>query len=846
MTAGTTAGRLAWRELRGGLRGGLRGFRIFLLCLVFGVAAIAAVGSVRAAIEAGLAREGARLLGGDAEAEFTYRYASPEERAWLDGLGPVSEVVDFRSLALADPEGRAERALTQVRGVDALYPLLGAVELDPPIPLPEALAGRDGLPGIVAERALLDRLGVGPGDVLRLGTQDFAVTAALLRYPDNSAAGFGLGPRSLVRTEALAASGLLAEGTLFDSHYRVDLPEGTDLAALEREAEGLWRDTGMRWRDARDGAGATDEVVDRLGAFLVLVGLSGLAVGGVGVSAAVGAYVAAKAPVIATLRTLGASRLTIFATYGLQVGALALLGIALGLLLGAGGPLLAAPWIERALPVPAAFGVFPGPLAEAALYGVLAAAVFTLWPLGRASDIGAAALFRDALAGGRRVPRLSVLLATLALVALLLAAASWLTESWRLTLSTAGGIAGALLLLALAALGTRALARRAGRLARGRPALRLALGAIGARGGEALPVVLSLGLGLSVLAAVGQVDGNLRRAIQGDLPAVAPAYFVVDIQPDQIEAFRARLAADPEVTRVEAAPMLRGLVTRINGVDAGEATANHWVTQGDRGITYSDAPPPGTTLTAGEWWPEGYDGPPLVSFSAEEAGEIGLEVGDTLTVNVLGRDIEATVASLREVDFASAGIGFVLSMNPAALRGAPHSWIATLYAPEAAEARLLRDLATAFPNITAIRIRDAIAEATRVVEGVAGAIRVAALATLLTGFLVLIGAAAAGESARAWEAAILKTLGATRGRILWSFALRAALLGLAAGAVALLAGLLGAWAVSRFVMETDFAVVWPNAVGVVGGGVGATLVAGLLFAWRPLAARPAQVLRARE
>ena len=256
--------------------------------------------------------------------------------------------------------------------------------------------------------------------------------------------------------------------------------------------------------------------------------------------------------------------------------------------------------------------------------------------------------------------------------------------------------------------------------------------------------------------------------------------------------------------------------------------------------------PDNTTVTAGDWWTEGYDGPPLISFAAEEAEEIGLNLGDTITVNILGRDITATIASFREVDFSTAGIGFVMAMNAAALEGAPHSFIATVYAEEAAEAQILRDLADAYPNITAIRVRDAVDQVAQILTGIASATAWGAAATLLTGFLVLIGAAAAGEQARTYEAAVLKTLGAARLRILQSFALRSALLGAAAGIVALAAGVGGGWAVMTFLMEVDFAVQWSSALSIVTGGVVATLLAGLAFAWRPLAARPARVLRGRE
>ena len=834
-----TASKFAFRELRGGLRG----FRVFLACLALGVAAIAAVGTVRAGIEAGLKRDGAALLGGDAEVEFTYRFAREAELAWLNTIADrVSETVDFRSMAVVDRGDQTERGLTQIRAVDDLYPLIGEVTLDPAMPLDEALADYGG----VMERVLADRLALRPGDTFRLGEQDFTLRAILDRYPDNASAGFGLGPRTIVLTDDLADSGLIQEGTLFSTQYRLDLPPGADLQVLEDQAEAEFRDSGLRWRDSRRGAGGTAQFVERIGAFLVLVGLSGLAVGGVGVSSAVRAYLAGKTGVIATLKTLGATRATIFQTYFIQIGVLTLAGVTLGLILGGGLPVLFAPLIEARLPIPAIFTIYPGPLVEAAIYGLLAALVFTLWPLAKTEDIRAATLFRDAFASSNSLPAPRYLLAIMVLIALLIGAAIWFSGTAFLTLWTAGGIAGALAILVVAAMILRWIARRLRRPTRGRPALRLAFGAIGARGGEATSVVLSLGLGLTVLAAVGQIDGNLRNSFANELPEVAPSYFFVDIQPDQIDGFRARLDGDPAVSKVDTAPMLRGIITQINGRPADEVTGGHWVTQGDRGITYAGALPQGTEVTAGEWWPEDYSGPPLVSFSAEEAAEMGLQLGDTLTVNVLGRDITAEITSFRNVSWEDAGIGFVLAMNESALAGAPHSWISTVYAEEEAEAAILRDLATAYPNITAIRIRDAIDQVIELVSGIAAATRYGALITLVTGFLVLIGAAAAGERARTFEAAVLKTIGATRQRIVLSFALRAAILGLGAGLVALFAGILGGWAVSVFIMETDYTIIWANALLIIGGGVLASLLAGLAFAWRPLAARPAQVLRARE
>ncbi|MBC7156489.1 MAG: FtsX-like permease family protein [Rhodobacteraceae bacterium] len=840
--------RLAWAIARRELRGGLAGFRVFLACLALGVAAIAAVGIVRASIEAGLEREGAVLLGGDAEMQFTYRFATDEERAFMQARAvAVSEIVDFRSMAVVGEGAEAQRALTQVKGVDGAYPLVGAPVLEPAMPLAQALAGAGGLPGAVMDSVLVDRLGLAPGASFRLGTQEFHLSAALLREPDAGSGGFSLGPRTIVTTEGLAGSGLLAPGTLFDTKYRMLLPEGADLDAMRAEARAAFRDAGMRWQDRRNGAPGVARFVERIGAFLVLVGLAGLAVGGVGVSAAVRAYLEGKTATIATLRTLGAEGRTVFLVYLMQVGVLTAIGIAAGLVLGAGVPLALAPAIAGLLPIPVAFGLHPAPLAEAALYGVLTALLFTLWPLARTARVRAAALYRGA-GEGRGWPGWGMAAVMAALLAALVGAAVWFSGVPSLALGAAGGVLGALAVLAVAAFALRRAARWGARARglRGRTALRLALGAIGGPREEAASVVLSLGLGLAVLAAVGQIDANLRQAIARDLPARAPAFFFVDIQKDQMPGFSARLEGDAAVSRIEAAPMLRGVITRINGQDARAVAGDHWVLRGDRGVTYSATLPDTTTLTEGAWWPEDYDGPPLVSFAAEEGAEMGLKLGDTLTVNVLGRDITAEIASFRQVNFETAGIGFVMSMNPAAVQAAPHTFIATVYAEPAAEAAILRDLAGMFPNITAIRIRDAVDRVTEALGAIAAATSYAAGATLVTGFVVLVGAAAAGERARVYEAAVLKTLGAARGRILASFALRAALLGAAAGVVAIVAGGLAGWAVMTFVMEVDYRFEPVSALAIVAGGVLATLLAGLGFALRPLAARPAQVLRAQE
>ncbi|OCX66650.1 drug:proton antiporter [Thioclava sp. SK-1] len=834
---------LSWRIARRELRGGVKGFRVFLLCLMLGVAAIAAVGLVRGAIRGALSDQGAILLGGDVEYELTYRRATPEERDWITSRSTaVSEIVEFRSM-LGGSGANAGRMLTQVKAVDGAHPLLGAVQLDPPVGM-QALDVVDDMPGIFLAPALADRLNLRIGDRVNLGGLDFAFRARLIREPDETGGGIGLGPPSMVGLAQIEGTRLLAPGALFETEYRAQVAPGTDLDALRTEARAFFDGKGMRWSDLRRASPGADRFVNRLGSFLVLVGLAGLAVGGVGISATVNAWIARKAETIATLRAMGAESATIRWVFLWQILVLGIAGIVAGLALAVAVVLGLSGLIEASLPIPVQIGLRPIPLFEAALYGALVAAIFALWPIARMSGQRAARLYRDTDRRKRGVPGKAAMALIAGLVLILVVSAGAFSGLWLLTFGTLGGIVLALVVLLAAATGLKGLARWGAGRVRGYPVVHTALAAIGGPRSEAVAVILSLGLGLSVLAAVGQVDNGLRRAIAEDLPAEAPAFFVIDIQPDQLDPFMARMQAIEGVRKIETTPMMRGVVTQINGAPAREGRPDHWVLRGDRGVTY--AATPRERITEGTFWRQDYSGDPQISFAAEEAKEIGLKLGDRLTVNILGRDIEAPITSFRDVDFATGGIGFVITFNPTALQGAPHTHLATVYAPPQAEADILRALGEEFPNITAIGVRDAVDRMSEALATIARATSLAAGVTLITGFVVLIGAAAAGEGARAWEAALLKTLGATRRTILLSFALRAALMGAAAGVVAIIFGGLAGYAVVEWVMGAQFHFALIPAVVIVLGGVIAVLAAGLIFALRPLSQRPAGILRARD
>lgn len=843
------AARLARRELRGGLAG----FRVFIACLALGVAAIAGVGSVSAALTRGLAEGGQEILGGDISIRLIHREASPEEQAFISDGTRVSVSAEMRAMARGtDDEATRGQTLVELKAVDGVYPLYGEMELVPTMPLEDALAIRDGRPGLVVEPNLMTRLGVAPGGLVRIGDAEFELRAAISREPDRVSDGFALGPRAMISEQALAQTGLVQPGSLVNYHYRVRLADNArgpgDIAAWVEALNGKFPDAGWRVQDRSDSAPGVRRFVERVALFLSLVGLTALVVGGVGVANAVKSYLDGKRSVIATFKCLGAPGPLIFRIYLMQVMALAFVGIVIGLVIGGAAPFIVEAVAGDMIPVPADLGIYWGPLMLAAAYGVLTALAFAIWPLARAREVPAASLFRDLIAPARRFPRPVYIAATAGALFTLAGLAVALAEERVFALYFVAGAAGVFVTLWLAANGIMALAARAPRLRS--PELRLALANIHRPGAPTPAVVLSLGLGLTLLVTVSLINGNLTGEITNELPDRAPAFFLVDIQPDQIDALETLVTGTEGVTGFNRVPMLRGRIAAVNGVPSDELTVApdvQWALRGDRGITYSATPPEGSTLIRGTWWAEDYSGPPLVSFSEELAQGFGVGLGDRITINVLGRELEAEIANTREIDWTNLGINFVLVFSPGMLSSAPHTVLATVEmngGSAAGEEALEREITTAFPNITSVRVREALEAVNSLLENFSMAVRATGGITLAAGVLVLAGAMAAGFRSRVRDAVVLKVLGATRGRILGIYVREYAALGLATALIASLAGTSAAWVVITMVMEMPWTFLPGTLAVTVAAATLVTVALGLLGTWRALSVPSASVLRA--
>jgi putative ABC transport system permease protein len=363
-------------------------------------------------------------------------------------------------------------------------------------------------------------------------------------------------------------------------------------------------------------------------------------------------------------------------------------------------------------------------------------------------------------------------------------------------------------------------------------------------------VVLSLGLGLALLVTVIEIDGNLRRQIEGALPERVPSFYFLDIQSAESERFDAFIHREAPKAVLERVPMLRGRIMSAAGIRADDIKARSdaaWVLQSDRGITFAADLPRGSRVVEGEWWPKDYTGPPLVSMEKRIAEGLKLKIGDPIMVNVLGRNITAQIANLRSVHWENLGINFVLVFSPSAFAGAPHTDIATLSYPGGAtteqETALLKAVGESFPAVTTVRVKDAIEAVGNLIRNLIVAVRGASLVALFAAVLVLGGALAAGHRDRIYDAVVLKTLGATRTKLIGAYALEYLLLGSVTAFFGVGAGSIAAWLIVTRVMNLDFVWLPGPSAGAAFGALVVTVVLGLAGTFSALGHKPATVLR---
>jgi putative ABC transport system permease protein len=791
---------MAFRELRGGIDD----FRIFLGCLFIGVAVIAGVTTVSRHIEHGIRHESKTLMGGDLELSLVNQRATSEQVAFFSRYGRVSLTTGQRAMATFGDN----TALVELKGVDDSYPLLGTAILSSESALHDALKKNR----VVVEQGLLDRLDVSVGQTIIIGNSRFVIVDVLLKEPDRITSPLSLGPRVMAPVDALEKSGLLLPAGLIRYHYNILLNKPGMLEQFKQDLARKFPDAPWIFKTSNDNNRNVQEFVRRLQLFMTLAGLSALLIGGIGIMNAAEAYLSRKSEAIAIFKTLGASHNFVFAVYIFVILLITLTGSFLGAVFGSGLSTFSLPYLAEFLPVFDTRFVLDIPaIALSMLFGVLTVFTFSIAALGRGVAVKPALLFRGM--EPQRPPLPWGKLAANALLAIALI--TTLISSASDTRIAIGFIGCAMLSFVIFAVITRLTKQLARHIHLRKPWARLAVANLYRPGSHTLAIMLSTGIGLTVLIALLLVEGNFQKEVDETMPAVAPSLFLIDIQPGQKDDFLSFLASKEYVSHLSSQPMVRGRISKINGTPVSKINIDsdaRWAIESDRGLTYAAIPPENAAIAEGTWWRSGYKGKPLVSLDRKLARGMGLEIGDTLTVNILGREVTAEIVNLRDINYINFQINFALIFTPGALESFSPSYIATLRINgDQNESTLVREMASRFPNISTVRIKDSIVQIRGLIDHISAALRLCAIVVLLSGILVLASALAATLDKRVYDMVVLKVLGARRADIIKMFLTEWLLLACLTSIISCLLGSIGAWLILERLDWMKFTLI-PGAV----------------------------------
>ncbi len=826
----------AWTLARRDLRGRFVGLRLLVICLFLGVATLAAIGSLTSAITGELGARGRTILGGDIEIGISQREATKAELASFQQAGTLSQTIRMQAMVRL-PDG-SDSQLAEFKGVDTAYPLYGQLTL-----ASGATAPQLGQNELLVTPALLERLSLKKGDTVSVGEQIFTITGVIGTEPDRLSEGLSLGPVVIASLDGLRAARLIQPGSLYEAKYRIKLPDGANPEQQLDAWQEQYRLAGWETKTRDNGAPSTARFIERMGQFLTLVGLAALVIAGIGVGNGVASYLRGKQSAIATLKVLGADSALIFRVYLLQILSAAGAAIAAGLLVGALAPSLILKVAGDVLPVSPDFALYPVPLLISAAYGLLIAVMFALPPLARTRYVTAAGLFRAKVESGGRVDRATAAIMVLAIGAVLALAIGNAKEP----LFSAGFLAALLgVFLILSALGWL-VRRTALRLPRPKsPLLRLAITNLHRPGAQTGQLVVALGLGLTLFVTLAAIQTSMTGEIRNTVPKEAPNFFILDIPVAQKPQFEKTVQDLTPAAEINIVPTLRGSIIAYGNqrvADLKQIPEGAWMLRGDRGLTYSAAVPEGSKVVAGKWWPENYAGPPLVSIDQEMAEILGLTIGDTLTVSLLGVEIKAKIASFREVNWRNFGFNYIMVFPPSTLIATPHNVAATIQLDPAQERPVAQALTRQFPSISLVRVKEISEQIGTILNQMATAIGTAASIAVLSGIAVLVGAIAASRQSRMYDSVILKLLGATRRQILGAQGLEYLILSVVLAVVALALGSGAAWYVITQIFEFGWQPDWPVVLMTLAVGGMGTLAIGLIGSLPLLAARPAAALR---
>ncbi len=823
----------------------------FFLCLAIGVGSIVTIRSVIAAVRDTLTREARTILGADLVVSTNRPWdaailkAIDDRLARVPALQRIHELETLSMVRPADPAKPSAR-LAELRGVEAGFPLYGQFTLEGGQAYSHALLAGG---GVLVRQELLAQLNVAVGDALVIGERSFTIRGVIAAEPGRRGGGFSFGTRVFLDLDDLRATGLVSYGSR--ATFRVSLRLAGDAAdGVARELRPALAPQMVSVRSFRSTEDNINRDLERTEDYLSLVGLVIIVLGGVGVWSVVRVFVQQKLKSVAILKCVGATTRQVLAIYVAQVLVMGVAGAAAGVGLATATLVWIKPVVDRAAGFTTPSLLDPGAVAQGVGIGLLVSLLFALVPLLDVRHVRPSLLLR---ASERPRPqRDPARLAAIGTVsAAMVALAAWQAGSLPVGLVLSVGFVAVVAVLQGAGwLLVRALAPLT---ASPRFAVRYAARRVSRPGNQTRAILLAVGLGAFLVVGVRVLQANLLRAFDLELRPDTPDMFLIDVQPDQRDAVEAFLR-DPG-TGVRGTPQfIPVLRARVTGVTGSRLNLPSYEAVRERGslgreyvITYRTHLERNERIVGGRFWDASPGTGGEVSIEDGLRTRYGLDVGDLVRFDVLGRTVEARVTSVRQVEWSDAAAGgFMFVFRPGLLDAAPKTFIVPVRGPGAPpqRARLQRDLAARFANVSAVDVKEILANVASVVSSITLAVTVVGSLVLFSGLLILTGSIAMTKFQRVYEVAILKTLGATSRTVTALLVLEYGLLGLVAGTVGSVAALGLSWGVSRFALDVPW---HPEAAYVLAGLAGSVVLVvtvGLAASLDVLRRKPLATLRA--
>ncbi|HYO63652.1 MAG TPA: FtsX-like permease family protein [Pyrinomonadaceae bacterium] len=836
---------MAWRELRSSWQRLL----FFFLCIGIGVGSIVALRSMIRNMNAAVAGEARQLLTADVQVDSTRAWtpaalAAVERVARESNVEARTETVEASTMLRPADESREGAMLVELKGVGPEFPLVGEFRLSGGERFDFQLLREN---GVVVAPLVLERLGLRVGDEVRINETTFRVSGVLGQEPGASG-GFRIGPRVFVAREAFESAGLEGFGSRARRRILLRTP-GAEVAAITRRLRDELKNELVGVRSYRDSQENLGESFTRAENYLSLAGLVVLVLGGIGVSSVTRVFVEQKRRTIAVLKCVGGTGRQVTAAYLAQTLALGAAGSLLGVGLAKAALAFATGRFAESLPANMSYELAPGAVAQGVGLGLLISVLFSALPLLRIRHVKPSMLLRDEDNPGaaRRFdwPRWT----TAAVVGLSLAAlASWQAGSLLVGAYFLGGLAVAAGLLYVAALLLIILLRRARHV--GSFALRQAVNSLYRPGNQTRVIVMAVGLGAFLVMTVQSVQSNLLDELDLSRRANLPNMFLIDVQEDQ-EPGVSELVERATGTRPELVPTLRARIYAVNGrpvdLENREQRRNRGMLGREYVVTYRPHLEPNESIVAGKFWDAAPSSEPEVSIEEDMRGLAGMDVGGTITFDIMGRKFDARVTSLRRVDWRNSRTGFLVLFRPGALDSAPATYIGAINGPEREpeRSRFQRELLDRYPNVNVIDVADIVRSVGKILSSITLAVSFVGGFVLLCGVLILVGSIAMTKFQRVYEAAVLKTLGARRKVLLTIMLAEYGLLGLVAGLIGSAAALGLSYVVARFVFQIPWA--FTPTVNLLGVAATAALVVlvGALSSLDVLTRKPLAILRAQ-